>query len=57
LRAAAKIEYLNAKTSTSDAEKPAVQSAVTRPSDVTNNLNITESVSEGAIERGIMGIK
>ncbi|MDP2225054.1 EpsD family peptidyl-prolyl cis-trans isomerase [Nitrosomonas sp.] len=57
LRAAAKIEYLNAKTSTSDAEKPAVQSAVTPPSDVTNNLNITESVSEGAIERGIMGIK
>ena len=57
LRTAAKIEYLNAKTSTSDAEKPAVQSTVTPPSDVTNNLNITESVSEGAIERGIMGIK
>ncbi|WP_156797027.1 peptidyl-prolyl cis-trans isomerase [Nitrosomonas sp. Is79A3] len=58
LRAAAKIEYLNAKTSISNAEKPVAQSTVAPPSDVTNNLNLTEEpVSEGAIERGIMGIK
>lgn len=57
LRAAAKIEYLNAKTPTSNVEKPATQSTVTPPSGVTNNLNLTEPVSEGAIERGIMGIK
>lgn len=58
LRAAAKIEYFNVKASASKAGKPATaQSTVTSPSDVTNNLNLTEPVSEGAIERGIMGIK
>ena len=57
LRAAAKIEYLNVKASTSNVEKPASQSTVAPPSGVTNNLNLTEPVSEGAIERGIMGIK
>ena len=57
LRAAAKIEYFNARVSTSKAEKPATQSTVTPLSDVTNNLNLTEPVSEGAIERGIIGIK
>jgi len=57
LRAAAKIEYLNTKAATSNVENPAAQSAVPPPSDATNNLNLTEPVSEGAIERGIMGIK
>ncbi|MBL0010773.1 MAG: hypothetical protein IPP22_06815 [Nitrosomonas sp.] len=57
LRSAAKIEYLNAKASASNVEKPVTQSTITQPSDVTSNLNLTEPVSEGAIERGIMGIK
>ncbi len=57
LRSAAKIEYLNAKASASNVEKPVTQSTISQPSDVTSNLNLTEPVSEGAIERGIMGIK
>lgn len=57
LRSAAKIEYFNAKASTSKAEKPATQLTAPPSSDVANNLNLTAPVSEGAIERGIMGIK
>jgi len=55
--ARSKIEYLNAKASASNVEKPVTQSTITPPSDVTSNLNLTEPVSEGAIERGIIGIK
>ena len=59
LRAAAKIEYLNAKTSaSSNVEKAAIpQAAPTASSDVTSNLNPVEPAIEGSIERGIMGLK
>ena len=59
LRAAAKIEYLNAAAPVSgNAEKSAVpQVAPTTSPSVTNNLNLTEPTTEGAIERGIMGLK
>lgn len=58
LRAAAKIEYLNAAAPSSNAEKSAVsQSAPTTSPNVTNNLNLTEPAAEGSIERGIMGLK
>lgn len=60
LRAAAKIEYLNTAAPVSDSvEKsavPQVAPTATSPG-VTNNLNLTEPTSEGAIERGIMGLK
>lgn len=57
LRAAAKIEYLNAKALTPNVEKPAMQSPAVPSSDISNKLNLSEPASEGAIERGIMGIK
>jgi len=58
LRAAAKIEYLNAAAPSSNAEKSAVsQSVPTTSPNVSNNLNLTEPAAEGSIERGIMGLK
>ncbi|MEQ1815840.1 MAG: EpsD family peptidyl-prolyl cis-trans isomerase [Nitrosomonas sp.] len=57
LRTVAKIEYFNDKASTSKAEKTATQLTVSPPPEVTDNLNLTEPVLEGTIERGIMGIK
>lgn len=57
LRSLAKIEYLNAKTSPGNAEKSGAQPGVLAPETV-NNLNLPpEPVSEGSIERGIMGLK
>ncbi|MBA3755120.1 MAG: peptidyl-prolyl cis-trans isomerase, EpsD family [Nitrosomonas sp.] len=56
LRSLAKIEYLNAQASVSDAEKPITQSTVIMP-DSANNLTLPGSNSEGSIERGIMGLK
>lgn len=57
LRAAAKIEYLNAKALTPNVEKPAMQSPAAPSSDISDKLNLSEPAPEGAIERGIMGIK
>lgn len=56
LRSAAKIEYLNAKAPVSNTERSTSQSTMIIP-DVTSNLSLPESVSEGSIERGIMGLK
>ena len=56
LRSLAKIEYLNAQTSVSGAEKLITQSTVVIP-DSANNLTLPGSNSEGSIERGIMGLK
>lgn len=57
LRSLAKIEYFNAKASpVSGMEKLAAPSTLTPPS-VENNLNLSEPVSEGSIERGIMELK
>ncbi len=56
LRTSAKIEYLNARVSTSSLENQDTQSIVIAP-DVANNLSLSESTSEGSIERGIMGLK
>lgn len=59
LRAAAKIEYFSAVASASgNAEKSTIPQAAPMSSPgVTNNLNPAETASEGAIERGIMGLK
>lgn len=58
LRAAAQIEYLNAKAPvSSNAEKPVVPQAAPNADNATNNLNLTEPASDGSIERGIMGLK
>ena len=58
LRAAAKIEYLNAKApESSAADKPVVPQAAPNADNATNNLNLTEPTSNGSIERGIMGLK
>jgi len=56
LRTSAKIEYLNARVSTSSLENQDTQSIVIAP-EVANNLSLSESTSEGSIERGIMGLK
>lgn len=58
LRAAAKIEYLNAKAPGSGSvDKSAVPQVAPASDNVTNNLNPVEPVSGGSIERGIMGLK
>ena len=58
LRAAAKIEYLNAKApESSAADKPVVPQAAPNADNATNNLNLTEPISNSSIERGIMGLK
>ncbi len=58
LRAAAKIEYLNAKApESSAADKPVVPQAAPNADNATNNLNLTEPTSNGSIERGIMALK
>lgn len=58
LRLSAKIEYLNAKTPILNTEKTATQliDDIDRPGDV-GNLGPSGVASEGAIERGIMGLK
>lgn len=56
LRSSAKVEYLSATTPISNVEKPATQSTVIAP-DTANNLNLSEPVLDGSIERGIMGLK
>ena len=57
-RAAAKIEYLNAKApESSAADKPVVPQAAPNADNATNNLNLTEPISNSSIERGIMGLK
>ncbi|WP_258364525.1 EpsD family peptidyl-prolyl cis-trans isomerase [Nitrosomonas sp. Nm84] len=58
LRLSAKIEYLNAKAPARNTEKPATQPIddINYPETV-GNLSLPEPVSEGAIERGIMGLK
>lgn len=57
LRSAAKIEYLNAKAPVSSTEKSTTQSAMAPADITTSNLGLSEPVSEGPIERGIMGLK
>lgn len=57
LRSLAKIEYLSAKAPSGNAEKSGAQSSVLAP-ESDDNLNLPqEPVSEGPIERGIMGLK
>lgn len=56
LRAAAEIEYFNDKAPVVGVEKTVTQMPAVTP-DVADNLNLTEPVAEGAIERGIMGLK
>ncbi|WP_297325052.1 EpsD family peptidyl-prolyl cis-trans isomerase [Nitrosomonas sp.] len=58
LRSSAKIEYLNAKAPARNTERPATQlmDDINHP-DTVGNLNLPEPTSEGAIERGIMGLK
>lgn len=57
LRATAEIEYFNDKVPATNVEKTVTQIPV-MPLDVTENLNLTEElVTEGVIERGIMGLK
>lgn len=58
LRLSAKIEYLNTKALARNTEKPATQlmDDINYPETV-DNLSLPEPVSEGAIERGIMGLK
>ncbi|MBL8496348.1 peptidyl-prolyl cis-trans isomerase, EpsD family [Nitrosomonas sp. JL21] len=57
LRSLAKIEYLNAKAPQGDAEKSNAQSSVLTPEAANNSNSPQEPVSEGFIERGIMGLK
>lgn len=56
LRAAAEIEYFNDKVPAVNMEKTATQTPAAAP-DVADNLNLIEPVTEGTIERGIMGLK
>lgn len=57
LRSLARIEYLNAKAPSDNAEKSGSQSSVLMP-ETGNQSNLpSEPVSEGSIERGIMGLK
>jgi hypothetical protein len=56
LRSLAKIEYLNVKAPIRNVEKPTAQPIEINPN-VVSNLNLSESTSEGVIERGIMGLK
>lgn len=57
LRSLAKIEYLSAKAPSGNAEKPGTQASVLIPESVNNSNVPQEPVSEGPIERGIMGLK
>lgn len=56
LRATAEIEYFNDKVPSTNVEKTVTQIPV-MPPDITDNLNPIEPVTEGVIERGIMGLK
>lgn len=56
LRSLAKIEYLNSKTPVANTEKSDTQSTILTP-ETAKNLDLTDQVPEGLIERGIMGLK
>lgn len=57
LRSLAKIEYLSAKAPSGNGEKSGTQTSVLTTESVNNSNVLQEPVSEGPIERGIMGLK